>query len=305
MLSFLPSPIRGILACIFLLINTVFWALPLFAFALCKFLVPVPRWRRFVGRLMNEFASYWIGCNNLGMYMLYEIQWHVQGIEGLQRKQWYLVVANHQSWIDILVLQKIFYRRIPFLKFFLKQELIWLPILGQAWWALDFPFMKRYSREYLNKHPHLQGKDIESTRKSCKKFRHIPVAIMNFVEGTRFSKAKHRQQQSPYLHLLKPKAGGIAFVLATMGEQLCSILNVTIVYPQGTHGFWHFACGKVKDIRVKVEQLPIPKDITGEYFENLEIRKQFQSWLNSLWQEKDKICATLLAQDPSSAPKRC
>ena len=109
---------------------------------------------------------------------------------------------------------------VPFLKFFLKKELIWVPILGIAWWALDFPFMKRYSAAVLKKRPHLRGKDIEITRQACKKFKSLPVSIMNFVEGTRFTREKHDKQKSPFTHLLKPKAGGIGFVLSTMGEQL-------------------------------------------------------------------------------------
>ncbi len=67
----------------------------------------------------------------------------MQGVDSLHQRGWYLVSSNHQSWVDILVLQRIFHGRIPFLKFFLKQELIWVPVIGLAWWALDFPFMKR------------------------------------------------------------------------------------------------------------------------------------------------------------------
>ena len=56
--------------------------------------------------------------------------WDVEGVETLDRSEWYLVLANHQSWVDIAVLQRIFHRKIPFLKFFIKKELLWLPILG-------------------------------------------------------------------------------------------------------------------------------------------------------------------------------
>ena len=58
----------------------------------------------------------------------------------------YLVLANHQSWVDIPVLQRVFNRRIPLLRFFLKRQLFWVPVLGLAWWALDFPFMRRSTR---------------------------------------------------------------------------------------------------------------------------------------------------------------
>ena len=121
-------------------------------------------------------------------------------MDGLARHEWYLMTSNHQSWADILVLQKVTNRRVPSLKFFLKQELIWVPLLGLAWWALDFPFMKRYSRAQLEKRPELKGKDMETTRKACEKYAHYPVSVMNFFEGTRFTEEKHRQQNSPYRH---------------------------------------------------------------------------------------------------------
>lgn len=120
--------------------------------------------------------------------------------------------------------------------------------------------MKRYSKAYLAKHPEKAGKDLETTRRTCAKFRGKPTAIFNFVEGTRFTQAKHRQQQSPFKHLLKPKAGGIAFVLDAMGEQLQSIINVTIHYPNGAPGFWDLLCGRVRHIVVHFEELAIPAE---------------------------------------------
>jgi 1-acyl-sn-glycerol-3-phosphate acyltransferase len=129
----------------------------------------------------------------------------------LEAKGHYLVLSNHQSWVDILILQKVFNRRIPFMRFFLKQQLIWVPMLGLAWWALDFPFMQRHTKSQLQKRPELAGQDIAATRKACEKFLGKPVSIMIFPEGTRFTPAKHAQQQSPFQHLLKPKSGGMAY----------------------------------------------------------------------------------------------
>ena len=213
-------------------------------------------------------------------------------------KDWYLVIANHQSWVDILVLQRVFNRKIPFLKFFLKQELIWVPFLGLAWWALDFPFMKRYSKSFLAKHPHLKGKDMETTKKACEKFQFKPVSIMNFVEGTRFTESKHKRQASPFTHLLKPKAGGVAFVLNAMGDQLHKLIDVTIDYPSGVPTYWDFVSGKVKDIRVNISVTPI-KDLfengvfNDNYFDDPEQRSRFQQWLNERWHSKDNLLDSL------------
>lgn len=208
----------------------------------------------------------------------------------LDKKNWYMVISNHQSWLDIVVLQKIFNRKIPILKFFIKDKLKWVPILGFAWWALDFPFMKRYSRNYLEKKPHKKGEDLKTTQKACVKFKQTPTAIMNFVEGTRFTKEKHTNQDSPYRYLLKPKAGGLAFVVNSMGEQLHAIIDVTILYPHQKKSLWHYLCGQINEIKVHIRQIPIPKQfIYGDYFNDNELQAAFRQWLNQTWYEKDKL----------------
>jgi 1-acyl-sn-glycerol-3-phosphate acyltransferase len=285
MLSFLPAYIRGALSLILYTANTIFWTTPLFVAAFLKLIMPF--WKKHFTRLLTFIADKWILVNTLNQKIINNIKWDVKGLEGLKQDGWYLVLANHQSWTDILVLQRIFHRKIPFLKFFLKKELIWVPFLGIAWWALDFPFMKRYSKAFLDKYPHLKGKDIEITRRACEKFKKLPVSVMNFVEGTRFTPEKHKNQKSPYSNLLNPKAGGVAFVLSAMGEQLHQIVNVTIVYPDGVKSFWNFVCGKIGEIRVRVETLPINREIIGDYVNNPEFRTSFQNWINSLWQQKD------------------
>ena len=162
------------------------------------------------------------------------IKLNVTGLNGLNPKGYYLVTANHQSWADILLMQHLLNRKIPLMKFFLKQELIYVPVIGLCWWALDFPFMKRHSKAYLKKHPEKHGKDLESTLKACEKFKTMPVSIVNYLEGTRFTEAKHNKQQSPFKHLLKPRAGGISYVIGALGEQVRTLLNITIVYHQET-----------------------------------------------------------------------
>jgi len=193
-------------------------------------------------------ATRWIHNNTFLCTKILGIKVKAEGDTKLSMKEWYLVLSNHQSWSDIVVLQIVFNGRIPLLKFFTKKELIWVPLLGIAWWALDFPFMKRYKSDFLKKHPHLKGKDIEITKKACEKFSATPVSIMNFVEGTRFTIAKHDRQKSPFKNLLKPKAGGTGFVFTAMGHQLHNILNVTIKYPEGDLDFWNFLCGRISEV---------------------------------------------------------
>jgi 1-acyl-sn-glycerol-3-phosphate acyltransferase len=294
MFHFLPAPVRGCLSFLGYCLNTLFWVPLLMVTALLRALIPVKGWQRLCGRVANTIAESWIGANNFNQKLTAGTRLEVRGIENLKRSEWYLVLANHQSWVDILVLQRIFNRRIPLLKFFIKKELFWFPLMGQAWWALDFPFIKRYKKSLLKKKPHLKGKDIEITRKACRKFKNIPVSVMNFVEGTRFTRAKHRRQRSPYANLLKTKAGGIAYVLGAMGDQIHNVLDVTIVYPNSSHSFWSFLCGKVDEIKVQVKTVPVHRDLVGDYFNDREFRQRFQAWLNRLWEEKDQSIGRML-----------
>lgn len=296
MQSLIPGPLKGVLSFIGFIVNTIFWVIPIFITAFFKLIIPIKIWRKVCDAALNWLAGSWIAVNCLNLRLVGGTRWDVRGIDGLTTDAWYLVVANHQSWVDILVLQKIFHRKIPFLKFFLKKELIWVPVIGLAWWALDFPFMKRYSRSFLEKHPHLKGKDVEITRKACKKFETIPVSIMNFMEGTRLTKSKQRKQNSPYQHLLRPKSGGIAFVLSAMGAQLDSIVDVTIVYPRGVGSFWDLICGRIREIRVQVKLVPITDDIRGDYFNDQAFRQRFQEWINASWAAKDAQIDLLLNQ---------
>ncbi|RDV24007.1 acyltransferase [Alteromonas aestuariivivens] len=287
----------GCVSVFFYFLNTLFWCVPILVLSLFK-LIPLPVWQRFISYLLDSCATAWISINNINQKVTGNTRWQIHGLEGLTRDDWYLVIANHQSWVDILVLQRVFNRRIPFLKFFLKKELIWVPFLGLAWWALDFPFMRRYSKAFLAKNPHLKGKDLETTRQACEKFKFKPVSIMNFVEGTRFTQVKHRQQQSPFSHLLMPRAGGIAFVLSAMGDQLHKLIDVTIDYPSGIPTFWDFVSGKVKSIRVNVAVTPIRELIqdgwfSESYFDSPEQRRQFQTWLNQRWTQKDQLLKSI------------
>ena len=294
MLASLPGLIRVTLVVLLLALNVLLHVLPLFALTLAKLLLPLAGFRRACSRGLVAIAESWIGVNNALFELFTRIRWQVDGLDGLRRDANYLVLANHQSWVDIPVLQKILNRRIPFLRFFLKSQLIWVPLLGPAWWALDFPFMKRYSRETLAKHPELQGKDRAATRRACAKFRQLPVSVMNFVEGTRFTPAKHDAQGSPYRHLLRPRAGGVAFVLDAMGEGLQAILEVAIVYPGGPCSMLDLIAGRLREVRVGLRQRPIGPGLRGDYEGDEAFRRHFQAWINALWSEQDERVGRLL-----------
>ena len=298
MLDFLPAPLKGILAVLLILINTLLFLPLLLLVALAKLVVPVQPFRKACTIVMNAIAWYWIGFNITLMNLLHRVEWEVRGAEELSKEHWYFVTCNHQSWADIPAIQYVLNSKIPLLKFFLKKQLIWVPLLGVAWWALDFPFMHRHTKEQIAKRPELKGKDIEATKAACEKFRYTPVTIFNFMEGTRFTPEKHQRQNSPYKHLLKPRAGGTAFVFGAMGEMIHTMLDVTIVYPGGRPGIWDYLCGRVRKIVIDIRTREVPERFLGmDYESNREVRVDFQRWVSEIWSEKDQRIETLLAEN--------
>lgn len=288
MLSIFTQKVAGAIAFLCYLLNTIFWLIPIVIFSLLKTIVPFKAPQKTLNYLLDGCASNWISVNGITQRLIGNPTIKVNDVEGLSLNKWYMVISNHQSWVDILVLQRVLNGKIPFLKFFLKKELIWVPFLGLAWWALDFPFMKRYSKKFLQKNPHMRGKDIETTKKACAKFKHKPVSVMNFVEGTRFTQEKHSKQASTFSNLLKPKAGGIAFALDAMDGQLDTLVNVTIYYPQGIPTFWQFISGQVDQIQVSISTQNINENYIGDYSNDKDFQANFQQWINELWVNKDQ-----------------
>ena len=242
-------------------------------------------------------AEQWISNNNRILELTQTTQYDIRGLAQLDPQKSYLLVANHQSWTDIMVLQKVLNQKIPFFRFFLKQELIWVPVMGVCWWMLDFPFMKRYSKQQLAKKPALKGKDKQTTIDRCKKLQGSPVSIMNFLEGTRFSPVKHQQQQSPYQNLLKPRSAGASYALSVLADSLQTLLNVTIVYPDGNSGYIDFLAGRTPKIIVDIQVQAIPREIReGDYENDAAFRQRFQDWISQIWAAKDAKIAQLMAE---------
>jgi 1-acyl-sn-glycerol-3-phosphate acyltransferase len=271
-------------------LNTIFWFVPVFILGMVKLLVPITKARALITRALMALGENWISINTFILSTTASIDWRIEGAENLRRDDWYLVISNHQTWVDILVLQSFFNRRIPFLKFFIKQQLIWFPFLGIAWWALDMPFMKRYSASYLARNPHMKGKDFETTRRACQKFRSTPTSVINFVEGTRFSVEKRDRHSVAYRHLLRPRAGGFAVAMSSMGDMFGAILDVTLVYPGGPARFWDMCCGRHVEVRAFVRERPVEDWlIAGDYEADRTWRRKVQTWLGEIWAEKDDL----------------
>lgn len=291
----------GILSSLVLLGHTIFLGVFLYVFILLKWALP-GKGRDFGDWGVHYIAFHWLDGILWWIKHVYRPKWEVSGIADGNPQGWYLITANHQSWVDIFVLYNLYHGKVPFLKFFIKDELKYIPIVGQAWKALDFPFMKRYSKSFLKKHPERAGDDLKETQEACEKFSRMPTSVMNFLEGTRFTKEKHAAQKSQYKHLLRPKAGGLAFAMQALGDKFDTLTNVTIVYPGGVPNFWDCLCGRLGTIVVRCEEVPIPVAYSqGSYQDDRELRVQIQNWVSDIWLNKDHQITQVIHEHETKA----
>src|SRR5260221_4008907 len=211
--------LRGLTTTFLLALNLALWGTLVLLGGVLKLFTRGDVRRRPILRLA-WLGERWVGTNSRIFDLMLPTVWDTRGLEETRYDGHYLIISNHVSWVDIFAVSRAFHDHAAFLRFFLKSVLIWFPFVGLACWALDFPFMKRYSPEYLEKHPEKRGHDLETTRRALRRYRRTPVAILYFVQGIRFTREKHADQDSPYRHLLRPPILGISFVLASLGEQL-------------------------------------------------------------------------------------
>ena len=286
--------LRALAIAILLILNLIFWGTPILAGGLVK-LLTFGEARRRVLMAVVWLAERWAQCTNGIFDLLLDTRWHIEGDQDFDRNGHYLVISNHVSWVDIFAVLRVFVRKGPFIRFFLKRGLIWSPIVGQACWALEFPFMRRYTPEYLARHPEKRGRDLETTRIACRRYRKIPVSIVNFIEGTRFSAEKHEDQQSPYRHLLRPRIGGISFVIASMAEQLDGMFDVSVIYPTRDVSMWQFITNRLPWVEVRVRRIEIPPEfLAAAITEPGDVRDRFKGWVEEVWREKDEIMGEVL-----------
>ncbi|MBT0885875.1 MULTISPECIES: acyltransferase [Acinetobacter] len=251
-----------------------------------------------------QITNSWLSVNNwLIDHVLPNTQWDISIDENLQLSMQgrYLMTCNHQSWVDTTVNQYFGLTRMPLTRFFTKWELIFIPFVGQAFKILGFPMMKRHSKAQIAKKPELKDRDMEEARKACQQLLSQPFTLLNYLEGTRFTQEKHDQQQSPYQHLLKPKAGGLALALNILGDQIDALVDMTIVYPDGVPGYSEFWLGEVPRIAVNLRKINIPDWVLGgNYEDDAEYRERFQQWVHELWLEKDQLIESM--QQKLAAP---
>lgn len=294
---YMPNALAGALIVLTIFAYTLIMVLPIYVLIIFKVLIPIRRCQRWCTLGMMAVCRVWLAMGRDILLYWTPLEVTIEDMPELSPQGNYMMVINHQSWNDIFILFMTALRQASFPRFFLKQELIWVPLLGPIWWGLDYPFMKRHSKEAIAKDPSLKGQDLDTTRKALERYKDMPVTVLNFLEGTRRTEAKHQAQKSPYKHLLKPKAGGLSFALSALGEQLDYIVDVSMYYPEGAQGFWALLSGKVNAVTVSARLLEIPETFrNGDYSNDPEFRAGFQQWVSARWEEKDELLDRLAKQ---------
>ena len=279
----------GIFSSFILVSNTLILAVLMIPLGVIKFLIPLKTLRASFTRIIIKIGELWIDVNSSWVIYLHKPNIEITGEENLNGDSWFLSTSNHQSAADIFIVQYITNRKIPMLKFFIKYELIYVPVIGICWWALDMPFLKRYTQKQIKKNPKLKGRDYKKMKKSLEHYSLHPVSIFSYAEGTRFTEKKHKLQKSEFTNLLKPKEGGMALALSVI-PSIKFLIDITIIYESPKRSFWDYLCGRLKNIKIFVKKIEIPKEFLNEKLaEDDRLRSNFKAWLNNIWKDKDDL----------------
>ncbi len=288
MLSFLPSPLLLIINLTVVSINSIIVATPIMLLAIVRLLLPFS----FVQKTVDFFNLYlfklWVAVNAVLFPLTNKLKIDREGIEIDDIKGSCLIFSNHLSWADIIMICHIYRGKIPVTKFFLKQSLIFIPFIGLACLGLGMPFLRRYSKAELLKNPKLATKDIETTKKACRSLVHTRSTLVNFCEGTRYTKDKALKAKSRYKHLMPPKAASIAVALGEIGYDLDCVYNTTLYYPENEgHAFIDLLKGRLTRVYVHIEKLKVDETLVGDYINDKKFKFDFSNALKQIWQEKD------------------
>lgn len=299
MLAFLPSPILLVINMLLIAVNCIVIATPIMILGIIRFILPIPFLIKIIEKCNLALYRVWVFDNSLILRLTNRITWHITGDPIPYIDNSCVVISNHLSWADIIILCCVFRGHIPTTKFFMKHSLIYIPFVGLACYALGMPFLRRYSREKLLKDPKLRQADINTTKKACRRLALSPSSLINFVEGTRYTPVKAKLARSQYKHLMPPKAASVAIALGEIGKDIDYVFNTTLAYPENCYPrkpFIDMINGRLKDVYADVRIIKTSPEITGDYLGDKEYKHAFTMHLRDLWNEKDERIAAMLEE---------
>ena len=282
----------GILTFFAILIILSFWLIPLSITNIPR-IIGNKNLKIYLGTISNKMSNLAVANITTALKILHKLDWDFRIPKDLNTKTWYIAMSNHQSWADIFILLAAGHKKIPLLKFFMKKELKWIPIIYLVHKTVDMPFLNRHSRAQIEANPELKKVDYENAKKAAKRFSRNPATAFSFAEGTRFSFKKHATQKSPYSNLLKPKIGALAIALSGM-PQVNTLIDFTVVYSSKKRSTWDFLCGDLSEAKVVAKTYALPSNLKNRSFEEEDdYRKSFQIFVDAIWLEKQQTIKDL------------
>ncbi|TFG61751.1 MAG: hypothetical protein E4H28_08465, partial [Gemmatimonadales bacterium] len=269
------SHLKSTASMLFILSNLSFWCLWLILLSFIKVGIPVAR--PFAYDAMAWIYRAAVKVDDWWLNRIIGVSWNP--LPGpLDRNGRYIVLANHRSWSDIFLVQSVITREGPIVKFLVKRELVFVPILGLILWAFDFPILRRWSspgEDSLER----RDRDRRSLMDACSIVKRSPAALMSFAEGTRFTEAKRARLASPFKHLLPPRPGGFTTAFAAVVDDLAGVIDLTLIYPEPVT-FWAFLGGSSEELSVEA-RIFTPAELPKG-------KEDLTRWLTSRWVEKDR-----------------
>lgn len=290
MLNFLPGPLLFLINLVLFAADAILLATPVVVLGIVRFLLPLKSVATVIEKI--DYYIYWLWSINSKHIILLtnNIKFHISGDEPLGPGKSCVVISNHKSWIDILMLTTVFEAKIPITKFFMKKNLIYIPFIGLACYALGMPFLRRYPKEKILKNPKLRAKDIETTKRACRDFVDYPASLVSYVEGTRYTHKKAEKYHSPYKNLMPPKYTGLGVAISEIGKDIECIYNLTFYYPDlKKPGFLELLLGRVKHVYARIEVIRSEEIPQGNYLEDNQFKQEFSSYIQNLWDQKDLV----------------
>jgi 1-acyl-sn-glycerol-3-phosphate acyltransferase len=265
---------RGLPGVIFLVTGLLLFNL----FGLLSLLV-LPFSRRAFRGINRRTADAWWGSFALVSRLLHGVKAQFTG-DRLPLRENVLLVANHQQMTDVcfLILLARRCRAGGDTKWFVKEPVKYVPLLGWGMLFLDNLFVKRsWARDRAS---------IERTFHRINEGR-VPIWLMLFAEGTRMTPEKleasrriaRRKKREPYRHVLMPRTKGFTASVLGLRDHLDAIYDVTIGYEEGSPTLWQFICGFARTAHLHVRRHPIA--------ELPESERDLARWLLDRYADKD------------------
>ena len=260
--------IISLTSALWVVINLLVGFIMLLPISIVSWLIPLPavsRWCTFAVDHVYRFA---VRVDSFWMLRVVGIELEIKG--EINTDQAPVVICNHQSWFDIPLVQEVITGNGPIIKFLVKREITWVPIIGWICLALNFPRLRRGDNKVTGE------SDFSIIEKASKKHGDVSGALLIFPEGTRYSALKRERQKAGYKHLLKPKTGGLRTIKEYAGPDT-SLVDITIDYHQKGVNIWNCLHGNPRKITLLLE-----------HYKLSEI-DDIEAWLADRWAAKDRV----------------